>query len=97
MQVSKTLCIMSLLFSANVFADAAPPKHACAKPEHPGKLASEVRMKGFQKEVNDFRECINKFATEQKAQSENHMTALNNAVNEFNGFVQNEMNPKKEE
>jgi hypothetical protein len=85
---------VSISFSA--MADSAPPKHNCVKPENPGNMASETRMKGFQKEVNDYRECINKFATEQKAFSENHMTAGNKAVEEFNTFAKTEMNPKKE-
>ncbi len=95
------ICLAAITVFASValpsFADSTPPKHSCVKPDHPGALASEARMKGFQKEVNDFRDCINKFANEQKVFSENHMTAGNSAVNEFNTFVKNELTPKKED
>lgn len=93
--------VLSVLVMASTalpsLADNAPPKHGCAKPEHPGKLASDVRMKGFQKEVNDYRDCINKFALDQKTMSEAHMAAGNKAIDDFNAFVKTEMNPKKEE
>jgi hypothetical protein len=90
-------CFLFATISLSAIADSAPPKHNCAKPDHPGTLASEARMKGFQKEVNDYRDCINKFASDQKVFSENHMTAGNNAINEFNTFAKTEMNPKKED
>jgi hypothetical protein len=83
--------------SSFALADTTEPKHSCAKPENPGKLASEQRMKGFQKEVNDYRDCINKFAQEQKTQSETHMVAGNNAIAEFNTFVKTELDKKKED
>jgi hypothetical protein len=79
-----------------VSADTTEPKHSCVKPDHPGELASEARMKGFQKEVNDYRDCVNKFAQEQRAQAEAHTVAGNKAIEEFNAFVKTEMNPKKD-
>ncbi len=95
----KTLAasILFATFSFTAQADSSAPKHSCVKPDHPGKLASEVRLKGFQKEVNEYRDCINKFALDQKTQSENHQTAGNGAIDEFNTFVKTEMNPKKED
>jgi hypothetical protein len=82
--------------SLPTFADSAAPKHNCTKPSHPGTLASEARMKGFQTEVNEYRDCINKFAQDQRALGETHMSAGNKAIEEFNDFVKAEMNPKKE-
>ncbi len=89
--------IIFILSSLPVLADTTEPKHSCAKPENPGKLASEQRMKGFQKEINDYRDCVNKFAQEQKTQSETHLSAGNKAVDEFNTFVKTELDKKKEE
>jgi hypothetical protein len=80
-----------------VMADTTPTKHNCTKPTHPGSLASDVRMKGFQQEVNNYRECISKFADEQKKQIKLHEDAGNAAVEEFNTFAKNELNPKKED
>jgi hypothetical protein len=91
-----SLIILTSL-SLPAWADSTEPKHNCAKPENPGKMASETRMKGFQKEVNDFRDCVNKFAQEQRTLSETHMTAGNKAIEEFNTFVKTELTPKKEE
>ena len=95
----KTLISLAVLatLSLPARADTTEPKHSCVKPDHPGELASETRMKGFQKEVNDFRDCVNKFAQEQRSQAEAHTAAGNKAIEEFNAFVKTEMNPKKKE
>jgi hypothetical protein len=90
-------CLVIASISLSAVADSTPPKHSCVKPENPGNMASEVRMKGFQKEVNDYRDCINKFASDQKTFGENHISAGNKAIEEFNTFVKTEMNPKKED
>ncbi|MGB8339940.1 MAG: hypothetical protein WCD07_10795 [Burkholderiales bacterium] len=79
------------------FADSAAPKHNCAKPAHPGTSASEDKIKAYQLDINAYRDCINKFAQEQKMFSETHLTAGNQAIEEFNTFVNTEVNPKKKE
>lgn len=97
-KANKFLVSMLLFASLSLpaLADTTEPKHNCVKPDYPGELASEARMKGFQKEVNDYRDCVNKFAQEQRAQAESHTAAGNKAIEEFNAFVKTEMNPKKD-
>jgi hypothetical protein len=97
MQKTLIVALTLLAFSLPTLADNAAIKHTCAKPAHPGSLASEARMKSFQQEVNTYRECITKFTEEQKKQIKIHEDAGNVAVEEFNTFAKNELNPKKEE
>ena len=93
---AKVLTSIAILASLSLptYADSSPPKPSCTKPDNPGTLASDVRMKGFQKEVDSYRDCVNKFAQEQKTAAETHTTAGNKAIEDFNLFVKTEMNPK---
>lgn len=66
---------------------AATPvaKPACTRPEdHPGRLASDLRKKSWSKEVQEYVECMKKFADDQKAVGDAHYAAANNAINSLN-------------
>lgn len=67
---------------------AAIPKHSCAHPEEfPGKLASETRLKGWQKDFVAYVDCLKKFYDEQQALAKPHVDAANAAVIEYNNSV----------
>ena len=69
-------------------ADAATPKHSCVHPgEFPGKLASEMRLKSWQKEFVAYIDCLKKFYDEQQAAAKPHVDAANAAVVEYNNGV----------
>ena len=70
-------------------AAAAPvPKHACVHPgDFPGKLASELRLKSWQKEFVAYVDCLKKFYDEQQALAKPHVDAANAAVVEYNNGV----------
>ena len=70
-------------------AAAAPvPKHSCVHPEEfPGKLASEMRLKGWQKEFVEYTNCLRKFVEDQQALAKPHIDAANAAVVEYNNSV----------
>ncbi|MGC1817800.1 MAG: hypothetical protein WA900_09110 [Casimicrobiaceae bacterium] len=67
---------------------AAIPKHSCVHPEEfPGKLASETRLKGWQKDFVAYVDCLKKFYDEQQALAKPHVDAANAAVIEYNNSV----------
>ncbi|HMA30289.1 MAG TPA: hypothetical protein VKT00_00585 [Casimicrobiaceae bacterium] len=70
-------------------AAAAPaPKHACVHPEEfPGKLASEMRLKAWQREFVEYTNCLRKFVEDQQALAKPHVDAANAAVVEYNNSV----------
>ena len=70
-------------------AAAAPvPKHSCVHPEEfPGKLASEMRLKSWQKDFVAYIDCLKKFYDEQQALAKPHVDAANAAVVEYNNGV----------
>jgi hypothetical protein len=68
---------------------AAPPaKHNCgAKPEHPGRLASDNMKRAWQRDANAYLECVKKFANEQQQIAQDYIKAANAAVDEYNASV----------
>ncbi|HEV2219333.1 MAG TPA: hypothetical protein VGV08_02125 [Casimicrobiaceae bacterium] len=67
---------------------AAMPKHSCVHPdEFPGKLASESRLKAWQKDFVAYIDCLKKFYDEQQALAKPHVDAANAAVVEYNNGV----------
>ncbi len=66
----------------------ATPKHSCTHPEEfPGKLASETRLKNWQKDFVAYIDCLKKFYDDQQALAKPHVDAANAAVVEYNNGV----------
>ena len=68
-------------------ATPAASKHKCEKPEYPGRLAPDRRIKQFNTDLNAFKDCLQKFAADQKAISQVHVDAANAAISEYNDFI----------
>ncbi|MGA8032811.1 MAG: hypothetical protein WCB48_10485, partial [Casimicrobiaceae bacterium] len=69
-------------------ATAPIPKPSCVHPdEFPGKLASEMRLKSWQKDFVAYIDCLKKFYDEQQALAKPHVDAANAAVVEYNNGV----------
>jgi hypothetical protein len=81
--------------SGSVSAPATAPagaggvvKHSCgAKPEHPGKLASDNMKRAWQRDATTYLECLRKFATDQQQVAQDYIKAANAAVDEYNASV----------
>lgn len=69
-------------------AEAALPvaaKPTCGAPEnHPGKQASEMRRKAWQRDVTTWQDCMKKYIDTTKSQGDVYFKAANDAVEEFN-------------
>ena len=60
----------------------------CAKPDpHPGRLASEQRIRGWNKEVNTWQECMKKYVAGIQAKADEAVKTANAAVAESNAAV----------
>jgi hypothetical protein len=68
-------------------ATSTVPKHKCERAEYPGRLATDRRVKQFNVELEAYKACLQKFATEQKAISQLHVDAANSAINEYNDYI----------
>jgi len=88
--------LLLLLLAAGISASALaqsppagePPKHGCGKPENfPGHLASDQRMRSWQRNYLAYTECLKNFISEQQALAEPHIKAGNAAIAEYNAAV----------
>jgi hypothetical protein len=69
-------------------AATQPAKHNCgAKPDHPGRLASDNMKRAWQRDANAYLECVKKFATDQQQLAQDYIKAANAAVDEYNAAV----------
>jgi hypothetical protein len=71
-------------------ANSAPAamKHSCgAKPDHPGRLASDNMRRAWQRDATAFLECLKKFATDQQQIAQDYFKSANAAVDEYNALV----------
>lgn len=69
-------------------ADASAPKPACTHPDDfPGHLASDMRIKQWQKNFVAYIDCLKKFYNDQQALAKPHVDAANAAVVEYNNSV----------
>lgn len=78
------------------FACAAPAAHAqdatiakptCARPQFPGKLASEGQKRSFNKDVEGYAACIKKYVGDHQKLADDHIKAANAAAAEYNDAV----------
>jgi len=82
--------IMLILFATSVFADKITPVNSCRQPARPAKFKSEEEVNNYKAQVEAYRKCINDFVEEQNQAIEKHKAAANQAITEWNFFVNSE-------
>jgi hypothetical protein len=55
-----------------------------AKPEHPGKLASEKMQAQWRKAASTYLECYKNYASEQRALAQRYTDAANVVIDQYN-------------
>ena len=70
-------------------ADAnAPPKLDCgAKPEHPGRLASDTQRRVWQKDATTYLECYKKYVLGLQQTAEEATRTANQAIDAYNATI----------
>lgn len=66
--------------------------HYCSKPFKPYRFNSEWEVIAFNNEVDSYRICIRAFVSEQEEAIKIHKRAAQEAIDEWNNFVNYEMN-----
>ena len=93
-------CVAAAIVAAALAAGAATgqtpaphpalvlPRHECgAKPEHPGRDASETKQRQWRKDANAYLECFKKYAMDQRALAQQYQEAANAVIDEYNATV----------
>lgn len=91
-----TAAVCALAFAAPLSAQspaAAPtvPAHTCEKPEFPGKVAVEAKIKRWINDFKSYTECLKAYIAERNAVIDANAKSAKAAVDEFNTNV-NEFN-----
>jgi len=93
--------VLASALTSQVYAEDIP-KHQCTKPTAPNSQASDMVVKFFNKKLDAYRACIDKFVKEQREQStltldpttaNLHHDAAEAAIKEYNDFMA-ELNAK---
>lgn len=68
------------------------PSHSCSKPFKPFQFTSEWDLQLFTDQVRIYRQCIQNFVDEQQEAIRVHSAAAEEAIEEWNDFVNFELN-----
>ena len=72
-------------------ADMFSPSHSCSKPHKPYQFEDEWDVRRFKNEVEDYKQCIADFVDEQNDEARNHEEAAQEAIDEWNNYVNYEL------
>ena len=65
--------------------------HSCSKPTKPVFMGDELAVSMYQRQVRDYKECIQQFVQDQEDAIRQHRQAASDAIDEWNSFVKYEL------
>ena len=84
--------IVFLVFAAALnAADSSAPAHSCRKPGKVADIKTQQEADKFNDAVSKYKSCIEEFVRQQEDAALIHRRAANEAINEWNDFVTNDM------
>ncbi len=86
------LSILLALGTVSINADIFTPSPSCSKPYKPYEFTDQYQLDSFNDEVRRYKTCIMDFVEEQNNAIRNHQNAQSEAINEWNRFVNYELN-----
>lgn len=92
----KVILILSIavvfILPSICLSDMFTPSPSCFKPSKPYQFNSQYEIDSFNEEVASYKRCITSFIEEQESGIENHQSAIEDAIQEWNFFVNLELN-----
>lgn len=73
------------------YADMFTPSQSCPKPWKPYEFEDEWTYQRFLDDVENYKRCINNFVDEQNDEARKHLEAAEDAVDEWNNYVNYEL------
>lgn len=86
------LYLLLLALSTTAFSDIFQPSHSCSKPYKPYQFNNQYEVDSFNDDVNSYKQCINDFVEEQNSAVRNHAEAAEQAIDDWNNYVNYELN-----
>ena len=84
--------IFLILNSAPSSADMFSDSPSCSKPSKPFQFDSQWEIDNFDEDVQRYKRCISDFVEEKNDAIRNHQLAIDDAIEEWNRFVDYELN-----
>lgn len=88
--IAASLCA-SLAAPTVALADTFALSHGCYKPSKPFGFTSQYEVNAFRRNVEVYRNCIMDFVEEQREAITTHQEAAQDAIDEWNWFVDHEL------
>ncbi len=88
----KTTLVLFALISQPAFGDMFQPSHSCMKPSKPYSFNSQWEIDSFKDDVDRYKRCISDFVDEMNDAAQHHQDAASDAIDEWNSFVNYELN-----
>ncbi len=89
--MKKIIGVIYLVIGLVTLADSYTPSYSCSKPYKPYEFNDEWEIKQFESEVEDYRRCIEDFIEEEKEDIKRHQNAIEEATDEWNGYIRYEL------
>lgn len=86
------LALYVLCLPSSVMADMFSPSHSCSKPYKPYEFRDQYEIDNFMRQVEAFKQCINDFVEEMNDAARKHQEAAEEAIDEWNNYVNYELN-----
>lgn len=86
------VALITLAISLPVLADMFAPSYSCSKPYKPYQFNSQWEIDVFNNDVQRYKRCISDFVEEQNEAAEKHRQAASDAIDDWNRFVDYELN-----
>ena len=86
--------VITLTFTCSlpVLSDMFTPSHTCSKPYKPYQFNTQWELDNFNNQVSAFKSCIQDFVDDQNSEAKKHSQAADDAIDEWNSFVNYELN-----
>jgi hypothetical protein len=84
--------LIFLVIATPIHSDSFGVSHYCSKPHKPYEFNDEWELERFKDDVEEYKRCINDFVEEQHDAIRNHQRAAEEAIDEWNNFVDYELN-----
>lgn len=90
-RLAPLLLLVGAFVAVPVLADMFAPSHACSKPIKPYQFSSQWQVDSFNDDVRRYKTCIADFVGEQQDAITRHQSAAQDAIDEWNQFVNLEL------
>ncbi len=92
----RVIFLICLVFFISIItpasADIFTPSHSCSKPYKPIEFNDQHEIDNFMNEVEAYKQCISDFVEEQNDAARKHQNAAEEAIDEWNNYVNYELN-----